>query len=104
MIAENILPVFEILNTLTWKGWTFLQIGFGGLKQGTGSYFRSIRIFRQPMLSDSNLETIMLEAYLRADPYDLWGPGVTDTAVPVTVAGLPAFQTTYRVYIGEGGL
>ena len=43
----------------------------------------------------------MQEAYLRADPYDLWGPGVMDTVVPVTVAGLPAFQTTYRVYIGE---
>ena len=43
----------------------------------------------------------MQEAYLRADPYDLWGPGVMDTAVPVTVAGLPAFKTTYRVYIGE---
>jgi hypothetical protein len=78
-----------------------LVVGFGELKQGTGSYFRSIRIFRQPMRSDSNLETIMQEAYLRADPYDLWGPGVMDTAVPVTVAGLPAFQTTYRVYIGE---
>ena len=78
-----------------------LVVGLGSLTLGYDRYFRSIRIFRQPMLSDSNLETIMQEAYLRADPYDLWGPGVMDTASPVTVAGLPAIQTTYRVYIGE---
>ncbi len=78
-----------------------LVVGLGSLKLGTDHYFRSIRIFRQPMLTDSNLETIMQEAYLKADPYKLWGPGVMDTAIPVTVAGLPAFQTTYRIYIGE---
>jgi hypothetical protein len=78
-----------------------LVVGLGSLKLGTDHYFRSIRIYRQPMLSDSNLETIMQEAYLQADPYKLWGPGVMDTSIPVTVAGLPAFQTTYRIYIGE---
>ena len=78
-----------------------LVVGLGGLKLGSDRYFRSIRIFRQPMLSDSNLETIMQEAYLRADPYKVWSPGVMDTALPVTVAGLPAIQTTYRIYIGE---
>ena len=78
-----------------------LVVGLGSLTLGFDHYFRSIRIFREPMLSDSNLETIMQEAYLRADPYNLWGSGVMDTTSPVTVAGLPAFQTTYRVYIGE---
>jgi hypothetical protein len=78
-----------------------LVVGLGSLTLGFDRYFRSIRIFRQPMLPDSNLETIMQEAYLRADPYDLWGPGVMDTTSPVTVAGLVAFQTKYRIYIGE---
>jgi hypothetical protein len=77
-------------------------VGLGDLQfSNSDRYFRSIRISRQPMPSGSNLETIMQEAYLQADPYDLWGPGVMVSAVPVTVAGLPALQTTYRRYIGE---
>jgi hypothetical protein len=78
-----------------------LVVGLGGLTLGFDRYFRSIRIFLQPMPSASNVEAIMQEAYLRADPYGLWGAGVMDTMRPVTVAGLPAFQTTYRIYIGE---
>ena len=63
-------------------------------------YPRSIRIFRQPMPSDSNLETIMQEAYQKATIQSRV-KGAVDATGPVTVDGLPAFQWTYRVFVGE---
>lgn len=80
-----------------------LVVGLGDLKiPSSDYYFRSIRIFRQPMPSDSNLETIMEKAYQKVDPHNLRVKGgVMDATGPVTVAGLSAFQWTYRIYIGE---
>jgi hypothetical protein len=77
-----------------------LVVGLGIYKySGLDIYNRSIRIFRQPMPFDSNLETIMREAYQKAEvPRD---EGVVNATGPVTVDGLSAFQWTYHVYVGE---
>jgi hypothetical protein len=79
-----------------------LVVGLGGLKfPGSDYYFRSIRIFRQPMPSDSNLETIMQNAYQEVETFFPSVKDVRDPTGSVTVAGLSAFQRTYPVYIGE---
>lgn len=77
-----------------------LVVGLGIYKySGLDIYNRSIRIFRQPMPFDSNLETIMQEAYQKAKvPRD---EGLVKATGPVTVDGLSAYQWTYRVYVGE---
>jgi hypothetical protein len=78
-----------------------LVVGLGIYKYSglDTSYYRSIRIFRQPMPFDSNLETIMREAYQKAEVPR--GEGLVNATGPVTVDGLSAFQWTYRVYVGE---
>lgn len=79
-----------------------LVAGLGSLKDAdSGFYLRSIRIFRQPMPSGSDLETVMQEAYQRVDPNNWRKTGLLDATGPVTVAGLAAYQSTYRLFIGE---
>jgi hypothetical protein len=68
---------------------------------GFDHFYRSIRIFRQPMPSGSNLESIMLEAYQEVETKFPREKGVMNATGPVAVAGLSAFQWTYRVYSGE---
>lgn len=85
-------PAFELGGELV--------VGFGIYKySGLDTYNRSIRIFRQPMPFDSNLETIMREAYKKAEVSQ--DEGLVNATGPVTVDGLPAYQWTYRVYVGE---
>lgn len=79
-----------------------LVVGLGDPKFSSfETYFRSIRIFHLPMPSGSNLEKIMLEAYRQVETKYPLQPGVVEATGPVTVAGLTAFQKTYRVYSGE---
>ena len=76
--------------------------GLGDPKlSGFDRYYRSIRIFRQSMPPGSNLEAIMLDAYRQAEARYPRSNGVMDATGPVTVAGLSAYQWTYRVYSGE---
>jgi hypothetical protein len=65
------------------------------------AFYRSIRIFSQPMLPGSNLEAIMLAAYDQMELNYPHSPGVLDASGPLTVDGLPAYQWTYRVFSGE---
>jgi hypothetical protein len=77
-----------------------LVVGLGIYKYSSlDTYYRSIRIFRQPMPVDSNLETIMREAYQKAEVSQ--SEGLVNATGPVIVDGLSAFQWTYRVYVGE---
>jgi len=77
-----------------------LVVGLGIYKYSElDTYYRSIRIFRQPMPSDSNLEIIMQEAYQKAKVPQ--SKGLVNATGPVTVDGLSAYQWTYRVYVGE---
>ena len=67
----------------------------------SGSYYRCIMVYRQPMLPGSNLETIMLEAYRQAEAKVPRHKGEMDATGPVAVAGLSGFQWTYRIFWGE---
>ncbi len=58
---------------------------------------RFIALFRQPLPSGSNVEQVMQKAYGE----QLIQKGVLNADGPVTLAGLPAVQKTYRVYSGE---
>jgi len=79
-----------------------MVVGLGDPKfTGFGNYYRSIRIFRQPMPSGSNLETVMLDAYRQVEDKFPRDQGEMDATGPVTVAGLSAFQWTYQVHSGE---
>jgi hypothetical protein len=92
----------------TFKSYPDIELG-GELIVGLGDprfaafdeYFRSIRIIRQTMPPDSNLEAIMLETYRAAEPHFPQDRGVLDATGVITVDGLDAFQKTYRVYSGE---
>jgi hypothetical protein len=68
---------------------------------GFGTYYRSIRIFRQQIPAGSNLEAIMLEAYRVAEGHFQQNNGILNANGPITVSGLSAVQRTYRVYSGE---
>jgi len=61
---------------------------------------RSISIYHLPIPSDSNLEETMQAAYLTVTHYPLQ-TGILNANGPVTLAGLPAMQKTYRVFSGE---
>lgn len=77
-----------------------LVVGLGIYKYSSlDTYYRSIRIFRQPMPVDSNLETIMREAYQKVEISQ--SDGLVNATDPVTVDGLSAYQRTYRIYVGE---
>jgi hypothetical protein len=79
-----------------------MVVGLGDPKfTGFGNYYRSIRIFRQPMPPGSNLETVMLDAYRQVEDKFPRDQGEMDATGPVTVAGLSAFQWTYQVHSGE---
>jgi hypothetical protein len=113
---ENDVVAFDYLEGLnvyeagdaTFQCYPDFQLG-GELVVGLGDpkftkqdhQYRSIRIFRQPMLPSSNLESVMYEAYLLAEvkfPHEKGGVNATGL---VTVAGLSAYQWTYQVHSGE---
>jgi hypothetical protein len=79
-----------------------LLVGLGDTKfVHFDKYYRSIRIFRLPMPSDVDLKAIMQAAYDQEKIKFPLDEGVLDATGPVTVAGYPAYQKTYRVYSGE---
>jgi hypothetical protein len=58
---------------------------------------RFFALFRQPLPPGANVEQVMQEAYSQVYLTE----GVLSANGPVTLAGLPASQKTYRVYSGE---
>jgi hypothetical protein len=59
--------------------------------------YRTVGFFRHSIPSGSNLEQVMEAAYQPVDRRE----GAVDANGPVTLAGLPATQQTYRIYGGE---
>jgi hypothetical protein len=64
-------------------------------------YFRSIRIFHEPMPTGSTLEAIMQEAYRQVEAVYPRHKGASDVSGPITVAGLAGSQETYTIFSGE---
>jgi hypothetical protein len=62
-----------------------------------GHMYRTVGFFRHSIPSGSNLEQVMEAAYRPVDRRE----GAVDANGPVTLAGLPAYQQTYRIYGGE---
>ena len=58
---------------------------------------RFLALFRQPLPPGANVEQVMQEAYIQV----ILSKGLVSADGPVTLAGLPAYQKTYRIYSGE---
>jgi hypothetical protein len=58
---------------------------------------RFIALFRQPLPPGADVEQVMQEAYSQV----ILAESVLSADGPVTIAGLPAYQKTYRTYAGE---
>ena len=101
------LNVYEAGNA-TFQCYPDFQLG-GELVVGLGDpkfiksnrHLRSIRIFSEKMPPGSNLEFVMYKAYLLPQVKFPHEKGVVDATGLVTVAGLSAFQWTYRISSGE---
>jgi len=65
------------------------------------TYFRFIRILRQSIPSNSNLESIFQETYQLVESRFSQVTGVLDVPAHVTVDGLDTLQKSYRIYSGE---
>jgi hypothetical protein len=110
LVAFDYLRGLKIFSGAAVKFNYYPKISLGGeMVAGLGDpkffghelYFRSIRIFREPLPAGSDLDTVMQEAYRQVEAVYPRHKGAADVSGPVAVVGLPGLQESYTIFSGE---